>query len=213
MEPNNQNQQIDQLPPPTPPETPPIQQTLPPPIEPAKTDPGLALAIIGLILTFAIAPIGFIINLIALKKSQPSTTARTIALTGTAISSFFMIILLFFLWNFARSYETLNDNQQKTSVALESLQSAQNTIWPHIRSLNGSYILPATLEKIKPMSDVQFGTLKEKPKTPRVIEYAVCNEGSIGRLGYWHYSLNHVSYKYIQADQDLQPRNCKVITN
>lgn len=175
-------------------------------------DTSLVLPLFGLFLSVVTAPVGFILSFIAVRRSQPRTAAWTIALSGIIVSSILILIFVAVVFFFIRSIEEINRNHEKTIAAYNSAYDGMNVASSYTQSINGKTVFPTSLQQLNENNYVRFRPFDGPPKNPRTVEYALCNDGTAARFGYWNYTEDTAKYIYTKVP-GVEPKDCKVITN
>jgi len=168
--------------------TPPTQQVQQPQqatqVEPEKTN---TLAIVGLVLSFLMAPVGLILSIIAISQiNKRGEKGRGLAIGGIAVSvAVILLNILFFALVFSQfnNVQTkARDSERKADIRLIESKLAE------YRADNSSY--PATLQDIQ---GIPIDALKG-PKPGEMYNYSVTPEGCTTE------DLNCTSYS-ISGDQ------------
>lgn len=200
------------------PPLPPQEPAEPPqaPLEPAESQQHyqetLTLPLLGLILSVFIAPVGFIVSFITLRRTKERSIGWILSISGIIISSILILLFLMVAMLIYRGFEEVSQNNKKTSAAYSAAYDAQNVISSYKESVNGQAIFPTSLRQLNQNNYVRFKPFSGKaPTNPRTIEYAWCNDGKVARLGYWDYSDKTAKYIYIRVP-GIEPVNCKVVT-
>lgn len=175
-------------------------------------DQSLVLPLFGLFLSVITAPVGFTLSLIALRRAQPRSAAWTIALSGIIFSSILILIFVSLVFFFIRNIEEINRNHEKTTAAYNSAFDGMNVASSYTQSINGKTVFPTSLQQLNQNNYVRFKPFNGPPSNVRTVEYALCNDSTVARFGYWDYNVNTAKYIYTKVP-GVEPRNCKIVTN
>ena len=194
----DQNNPFGSTLPPAPPisSDPPTTPFQPAPLAQSTTaNPGKGLAIAGIVLAFSMLQlIGLILSIVAKHKALKPSTANTLATIGIILNAFFGffivggIIFSIVIVAIAGVQAKAKDTEARTSAQSVVTLVSDYTV--------AQRALPTSSSELQLAAGIKLVDLSTKPASPNDVEYAICNNGTMARFGYWSYTTRGVVYTY-----------------
>lgn len=180
----------------------------------ATNQPAKGLAIAGIVLAFfPLQLIGLILSIIAKKKATKPSSANTMSTIGIILNSVFLlfftagIIFIFAIIGLASTQMKANEAEAKTSA-----EGVTKLVTDYV---DANRVLPTTTSDLNLATGTRLVSLTGQPNKPSDVEYAICNDGSVIRFGYWGYKSQTPVYSYGAPKGTAVPTsadNCLAVT-